>query len=298
MAYERLTDDLDIISGLVDEPNDTGGLSAEELKAKFDEAGNIIKHYINDIFLPEIEGQNGAENIGITGISQISQATNVQDALIMICNLISDISQGAVPDGSIGTAKLANAAVTAAKLAALAVETASIANGAVTAAKLAALAVGTASIINKAVTTEKIADGAVGTDQINNGAVTNIKLAEGAVQANNIYNGSVTGAKIASGAVSTVYTATLPLTGAWIVDETGEMAYKEVSVSGILASDDPILDVVLPLSEADAEKKLAQWSHIRKAVTYDGAVRFYAAELPFNAEPGASLTVKLLCIRK
>lgn len=123
-------------------------------------------------------------------------------------------------------------------------------------------------------------------------------IADGEVTTAKIDNSAVTGAKIASGAVSTVYTATLPLTGAWLVDETGEMAYKEVSVSGILASDDPILDVVLPLSDEDAEKQLAQWSHIRKAVTYDGAVRFYAADVPFPTEPGASLTVKLLCIRK
>lgn len=285
MAYERLTDDLDIISGLVDEPNDIGGLSAEELKVKFDEAGNIIKHYINEIFLSEIEGQNGAENIGITGISQISQATNVQDALIMICNLISDISQGAVPDGSIGTAKLANAAVTAAKLAELAVETASIANGAVTAAKLAALAVGTASIINKAVTTEKIADGAVGTDQINNGAVTNIKLSEGAVQSNNIYNGSVTGAKIASGAVSTVYTATIPTDG-W---SDGE---NTVAVTGVLATDNPIVDINMATAE-DMVAVQEAWGNVLRITTGNGSLTVHAV----NA-PEVDIPVRILCIRK
>jgi hypothetical protein len=40
MAIEltRLTDDLNVIQKLDDEPNDVGGLSAAELKAKFDEA--------------------------------------------------------------------------------------------------------------------------------------------------------------------------------------------------------------------------------------------------------------------
>lgn len=47
MAVPRLTDDLDIIQKLSDNPNDTDGLSAAELKARFDAAVNIIKAFIN-----------------------------------------------------------------------------------------------------------------------------------------------------------------------------------------------------------------------------------------------------------
>lgn len=47
MAVPRLTDDLDIIQKLSDNPNDTDGLSAAELKARFDAAVNIIKVFIN-----------------------------------------------------------------------------------------------------------------------------------------------------------------------------------------------------------------------------------------------------------
>lgn len=55
MALTTLSDDLDVIQKLDDEPNDVGGMSAEELKAKFDEAPNAIKQYINDLLIPGIE---------------------------------------------------------------------------------------------------------------------------------------------------------------------------------------------------------------------------------------------------
>lgn len=46
--------DMDIIQKLDDEPNDVGGLTAQELKAEFDKAGNIVKTYINETLLPSI----------------------------------------------------------------------------------------------------------------------------------------------------------------------------------------------------------------------------------------------------
>lgn len=55
MAMTKLTKDMAIISALDDEPNDVVGLSAAELKAKFDEAGQAIKTYINDTLTAEID---------------------------------------------------------------------------------------------------------------------------------------------------------------------------------------------------------------------------------------------------
>lgn len=46
--------DLSVISALDDEPNDVGGLTAAELKAKFDEAGLAIQRYINEKLVPTI----------------------------------------------------------------------------------------------------------------------------------------------------------------------------------------------------------------------------------------------------
>lgn len=54
MAIRKLSESLDIISALDNEPNDEGGLTAAELKAKFDESGNKIKQYINGTLIPDI----------------------------------------------------------------------------------------------------------------------------------------------------------------------------------------------------------------------------------------------------
>ena len=55
MAIKQLTDDLNIIQKLDDEPNDVGGLTAQELKTAFDEAGNTIQQYINGTLIPALE---------------------------------------------------------------------------------------------------------------------------------------------------------------------------------------------------------------------------------------------------
>lgn len=86
-----------------------------------------------------------------------------------------------VADGGIGTAQLANDAVTNAKLADNAVNTAEIANDAVTNAKLADDAVDTAQIANDAVDTDQIANNAIETAQIAGDAVTQAKLADDSV---------------------------------------------------------------------------------------------------------------------
>ena len=52
VEIQYLNGDLNIIAKLDDEPNDVGGLSSDQLKAKFDEAGNAIKDYINNTLIP------------------------------------------------------------------------------------------------------------------------------------------------------------------------------------------------------------------------------------------------------
>mgnify|MGYP004457342263 FL=1 len=55
MSLEKLTKDLNIVQKLDDEPNDVGGLSAAELKKKFDEGPLTIQEYINATLLPALE---------------------------------------------------------------------------------------------------------------------------------------------------------------------------------------------------------------------------------------------------
>ncbi len=54
LVIPGLDTDLDVIQSLDDEPNDVGGLTAAELKGKFDQSGNAIKNYINNTLLPAI----------------------------------------------------------------------------------------------------------------------------------------------------------------------------------------------------------------------------------------------------
>ena len=61
LEIELLDGDLNIIQKLDDEPNDVGGLTSAELKAKFDEAGNTIKTYINGTLIPEILTEEATE---------------------------------------------------------------------------------------------------------------------------------------------------------------------------------------------------------------------------------------------
>ena len=55
MALNRFEKDMDIVLALDDEPNDVGGLSADELKAKFDEGGKALQDYLNNTLLPLLE---------------------------------------------------------------------------------------------------------------------------------------------------------------------------------------------------------------------------------------------------
>ena len=53
MAFTPFSYDMEIIAKLSDTPNVDDGLTAYQLKDKFDEAGKAIKKYINDELLPK-----------------------------------------------------------------------------------------------------------------------------------------------------------------------------------------------------------------------------------------------------
>lgn len=134
-SFTNLTTDLDVIQKLDDLPNAVGGLSAADLKAKFDEAANAIKDYINAVLLAQLQaetsGTAGANRIGISGIVGLTGTNNVQDALAAI--------YAAAQEAQAGT--ILNKSITAEKLADDAIETPLIKDSAVTKQKIAAGAV-------------------------------------------------------------------------------------------------------------------------------------------------------------
>lgn len=299
MSFTRLTDNLNIIQALEDEPNASGGLTAAQLKAKFDEAVNIVKDYLNDTFIAEIESGGKANSIGITLIPGLTGATDVQTAFETVVEMMQGITQGSVADGSITTAKLAASSVSTAKIADAAVstdklaasavetgkikdsavETAKINDAAVTASKLASSAVTTTKIDNSAVTTAKIADSAVGTAKLDTASVTTAKLA----------GASVTAEKIAANAVSNLYTATIGTN--W----TGSAApYSQtITVAGLLASDTPVMDIVPSDTFSTAEQQLDEYGYIFKAVAGEDSLTVYATE-----PTTVSISVQLKVVRK
>lgn len=115
MAFERMTDDMNIISRLGDEPNDDNGLSASALKKKFDRAGMLAKEAINKL-IAALGASSAAGNIGFRPTTGVNK-TNVQAAIENVQSQIAGVTQGAVANGSITSEKLADGAVTVTKLA-------------------------------------------------------------------------------------------------------------------------------------------------------------------------------------
>lgn len=212
MALTKLNDDLNIISALDDLPNDVGGLTAAELKAKFDKAGNTIKLYLNNTLVAELDTK-------FTDL--VAKDAELQAA-------IDELVGFTLPDNAVTTAKIANQAVTHAKLDLNAVEnsniktgavngdsiapnsvsagkltadsviTAKIKDGNVTHAKLNSDAVWDGNIKAKEVKRRAIADSAIGNLQIDASAVSSRNLQTDAVTTDKIQNGNVTANKLAA----------------------------------------------------------------------------------------------------
>lgn len=198
MAFTKVTKDMGIISALDPKPNDVGGLTAAQLQAKFDEAGEALKLYLNNTLTAELESANGAGNIGISAITGLT-ATTVQAALAALYQAIQDATAGVLLDGSVTTAKLYAQAVTTDKLE----------DNAVTATKIKDGEVGTNELADRAVTDGKLADEAVTTGKLGPGSVTYVKMASRSVGTDQLRgdllvpvgNGG-TGATTADGAIS------------------------------------------------------------------------------------------------
>lgn len=296
--FSKLNNDLNIIQALSNEPNDAGaeGLSPEELKAKFDEAANTIKAWINITHLAELALPTAASMIGFndTDFDDIT-AESVQDAFAALYQSMQGITQGSVADGSITSAKLADGSVTHAKMAANAVEAGNIKDGAVGSGKLASKAVTTAKIDDGAVGSDQIGTGAVIADKIYGGAVTTEKIAGGAVTAARLAADAVETAKIADGAVSTAKIANSAVTPAktnvWVertVDLSGEWTGASAPyTTTVRVSNVTITHVFVDPANTSCAKYLE--CGVRCTSESGGTLTFTANKVPENM-----LSVKLL----
>lgn len=102
-------------------------------------------------------------------------------------------------------------------------------------------------------------------------------------------SGQVKAANIASGAVSTSYSATIGTS--W----TGSAApyTQSITVSGILASDTPIVDMVPSSTYATAQAQEEAWSKIYRINTAANSITVYAHE-----KTETSIPIKMVVIRK
>ena len=117
MSFSKLTENIKVISALPDRPRLEDGYSPSVLKGKFDRGAEIIKDYINETLIPQLDSLDarsvGCEPLGGEGFS----AENVKGALDELknkCDALdekidlrdADIVEGIVPDGTISEAKL------------------------------------------------------------------------------------------------------------------------------------------------------------------------------------------------
>lgn len=76
MTLSKYDGKTDYISSLADKPNQNGGLTAAQLKQKYDQAGADIKAYINNILTAELEADFATkEELSNTTLGQIADNT-------------------------------------------------------------------------------------------------------------------------------------------------------------------------------------------------------------------------------
>jgi hypothetical protein len=176
------------------------------------------------------EGGSWTAAIPTADLSGTIAAAQIADAAVTA----TKIATGAVEESKIGAL-----AVTAAKIGAGAVETAKIANLAVTEAVVAAGAITESKIGAAAVTTAKLANLAVTDAILAAGAVTETKITDLSVSTTKLQAGAVTAAKITAGTITSNEIASLTVIAGNIAAgaiETDKLAANAVTAAKIAAN--------------------------------------------------------------
>ena len=106
MGFTRMNDNVSVHQSMPDEPNIDDGLSAEELKKKFDEPSEKLKEAVNRL-LTELEDKLCSSKLGAESLYDgDTSSSNIQSKLILLKKLIDEASVGTLPDNSITEGKL------------------------------------------------------------------------------------------------------------------------------------------------------------------------------------------------
>lgn len=188
---QKITEAAIAANGVQSQPDKLTGTAAQNKKV-FDALVTAVVREKFNALLDELTGTTAAAQLGIATIPGFS-ADNIQLALEQIVQAMQDVTQGGVPNGSIGLIKLA-AEVTAVALGGAAAShthgAGDINSGVLNAERLPVLD-GT-----------KLGAGSVGTTQLAPAAITGEKLAALSVLATHIAQGAVTAQKLAPEAVT------------------------------------------------------------------------------------------------
>lgn len=80
MALTQFTKDMNIIAALSDDPNVTDGLTAAQLKAKFDEGGLAVKTYLNGTLKTFVDGLDDGKQKQIAVLTGTAGSNNSSNA--------------------------------------------------------------------------------------------------------------------------------------------------------------------------------------------------------------------------
>ena len=163
---------------------------------------------------------NGSEYVSVQGATDFSELTGT-------------INTAQIADAAITAIKLGNAAVTAAKLASSSVTEAAISASSITATKISDGAIQTAKLAAGAVTAAKITSGTITATQIAGNTITASQIAAGAISATEIAAGAITTAKLAALAITADKIAANTITAAKIA--TGTITANEILANTITA---------------------------------------------------------------
>lgn len=107
-----------------------------------------------------------------------------------------------------------------------------------------------------------------------------------------VYNKGGGGNQVSAFVCNSSNTFTAEVGTNWKSDTTNGGYYQTISLSGILSTDNPIVDIVLGTSLSENWDKLIAWSNVTRVTTQNSSITLYA-----NKSPSLAFTIQLKVVR-